>query len=82
MCVCLPVLLPAHSRPLSRQLAHDHRTMHARTTSAHPLCRSLPFLDAIAQLMLPITSVVLIVFFVAFECVLNACAEMTYFADR
>ena len=42
----------------------------------------LSIIDALAQLILPTTAVTLVIFFVIFECILNACAELTYFADR
>lgn len=42
----------------------------------------LTLIDALAQLILPTIAVTLILFFVIFECILNACAEITYFADR
>jgi hypothetical protein len=42
----------------------------------------LLLLDAIAQLIVPTILVVLIIFFVVFECILNAAAEVTFFAAR
>ena len=39
-------------------------------------------LQAVMQLIVPFTVLWIIIFFIVFECILNAAAELTYFGDR
>jgi len=50
-----------------------------------PIIRQMPnqtFVDSIADLLIPFIYLWILLFFIIFECICNACAELSCFADR
>ena len=50
-----------------------------------PVARNIAnvsFLDSLVGMLLPIMTIYMLVFFLVFECIANAFAELTCFADR
>jgi sterol O-acyltransferase len=82
--------MPLHSSPRGTWEAAPRRRHqpHPTTPTSSPqrpaLLRvnSVPLVVSLADLLLPTTAMILLVFFTAFECVLNGAAELTRFGDR